>query len=999
MLVRPRLLSALRSRFERRVTVVLAGPGFGKTTLLAQSVAENALDPLGIDHWVTCESDDAAASILAGAISAALGEPPPDGAEPRALAASLAAAVAKRAPVALALVLDDVHEIPPESAGAELLAELVARLPTNAHLVLGARHSPPIPLARLVARGEALRLEEPDLAFTDDELHDFASLRGVDAADLAGVGQWPALAELVAAGPHMVHEFLWEETLARLPAARRHALAVLAALGPSTAQTLEAALGEPIDVDQLVDDLPLAGRGTDGSVFLHALWSEPLSAELDDAERNEALLRAGRHLRTHGDHLRAFRLFAAANEWHDALAVAVDACDMRMHTSVDLMTRWHDQLPEHLRSEPGARLLVGLVAKQRGEPAVDELQAATSAFRERGEWRGEVVSLVHLAEIGSWTADASLVAIAVERALELEADGVSEATTMATLGRALLHTTIGNPQDALDTVAMIPVSELVGPWKTFAAFAACEAQLILGRADDALNVIRDADFHLSIAADPLPCALWYVGEINEARAAATEGLEIHERVGVVRLFQAAGTQAARFDAFVGDVHGAEARLAQCEALGPPAGVYVEARLALAQAAIAVVRGDEAAAHAVLARMMNDHPVAADAFWRAHRRALTLTYVLLPETRDYWDADDLGPSYRPGRDLARALVEVREHGDAAAFRDVELPSPGKIRAALPLPWATLAAVAIAITDQRAALDLLDALGRDARRWLDDATASPVKAIAASARHLLAESPAEPSDRLELGLIGPTELRRDDEVVAGGEWRRERVRQLLAYLVVHRSATREAIADALWSDLDSDAGANNLRVTLSYLLRVLEPDRKDKEASFFIRQDKSTISLTGQSHLAVDLWTFDDELSGAADDERAGAPSLALEHYRAAAAIWRGPFLSDADAIWAENEAERVRVRFLQAATRAGELALASGGVDESEALALRVLAVEPWSERAYRLLVATHLARGDRPAARRALERCHAMLDELGVEPEPETRMLQRRVDDGPAESR
>lgn len=993
MLVRPRLLSTLRGRFERRVTVVVGGPGFGKTTLLAQAVAENSLDPLGIDCWVRCEADDAVASVLAGAISAALGVPSAEGSEPRALAESLAAASAAKAPVAVALVLDDVHELPVDSAGAELLAELVARLPTNAHLVLGARHSPPIPLARLVARDEAARVDEADLAFTDDELRDFAAMRGVDVTVLAGVGQWPALAELVAADPQMVHEFLWEEALTRLPAARRHALAVLAELGPSTAQTLEAALGEPIDLDELVDDLPLAGRGADGSVFLHALWNEPLGGELNNLQRNEARRRAGRHLLLHDDHRHAFRLLAAAGEWGDALEVIVDACDLRMQQPADLMSRWLDQLPPHARSEPGALLLTALIAKQRGERAVEEFQRAINALRERGDVRGEVVGFVHLAEIGSWLDDVSLVACAVERSLELEAAGFAESSTMATVSRALLCTVAGDPRGAVDALDRLPVSARVGVWKTFTAFIASEALLILGRAEDALEVIRDAGFFLSISGDPLPCALWYVGKIEEARAVAGEALQTQAGVSAARRFQAAGAQAARFDAFVGEVAAAQEYLARCEALGPPADVFVEARFGLARAAIAIAQGDEGAAHMVLARMLADNPLEANAFWRAHRRALTLSYVLLPETRKHWEADDLGPSFRPGLDLARALVRVREHGDAAAFRDLDLPGVGMIRAALPVPWATHAAVALATSDEAAAFDLLDALGREARPWLVKAGASPVKAISTTARRLLAATAAEPTSRLELSLIGPTALRRDGVATSGNEWRRERVRQLLAYLVVHRSATREAIADALWPELDGPAGANNLRVTLSYLLRVLEPDRTDKEASFFIRQVSRQITLTGESHLDVDLWRFDNELAAAAEDERAGAPSLALEHYRSAAALWRGPLLADAHDLWAETEAERVRVRFLQAATRAGELALATGSVDESDELAQRVLAVEPWSERAYRLLVAAHLARGDRPAARHALERCHAMLDELGVAPEPETHMLQRRLEE------
>ena len=48
-LTRPRLLRALLGRWEHRVTSVVGGPGMGKTTLLAQAVAENRLAPRGED--------------------------------------------------------------------------------------------------------------------------------------------------------------------------------------------------------------------------------------------------------------------------------------------------------------------------------------------------------------------------------------------------------------------------------------------------------------------------------------------------------------------------------------------------------------------------------------------------------------------------------------------------------------------------------------------------------------------------------------------------------------------------------------------------------------------------------------------------------------------------------------------------------------------------------------------------------------------------------------
>jgi DNA-binding SARP family transcriptional activator len=44
-----------------------------------------------------------------------------------------------------------------------------------------------------------------------------------------------------------------------------------------------------------------------------------------------------------------------------------------------------------------------------------------------------------------------------------------------------------------------------------------------------------------------------------------------------------------------------------------------------------------------------------------------------------------------------------------------------------------------------------------------------------------------------------------------------------------------------------------------------------------------------------------------------------------------------------------------------------------------------------LIVAGCLAQGDRSGARKALDRCRAMLEELDVEPEPKTLVLERRL--------
>ncbi|MGH9049352.1 MAG: BTAD domain-containing putative transcriptional regulator, partial [Acidimicrobiia bacterium] len=105
-IVRARLLAVLRGRFERRITAVVAGPGFGKTTLLAQAIAENRLDPAGEDRWLGCDPADSVAAVLGAGLCAALEVPPAAGDDPESVTRAVTVAIAKRAPLPIALVLD-----------------------------------------------------------------------------------------------------------------------------------------------------------------------------------------------------------------------------------------------------------------------------------------------------------------------------------------------------------------------------------------------------------------------------------------------------------------------------------------------------------------------------------------------------------------------------------------------------------------------------------------------------------------------------------------------------------------------------------------------------------------------------------------------------------------------------------------------------------------------------------------------------------------------------
>ncbi|MEP7189372.1 MAG: helix-turn-helix transcriptional regulator, partial [Roseiflexaceae bacterium] len=97
-----------------------------------------------------------------------------DEAQPPPLATLLTTLINDLAEVAqpVLLALDDYHVITsPAVHGA--LTFLLDHLPSNLHLVIGSREDPPLPLARLRARGQIAELRAADLRFTPAEAAEF----------------------------------------------------------------------------------------------------------------------------------------------------------------------------------------------------------------------------------------------------------------------------------------------------------------------------------------------------------------------------------------------------------------------------------------------------------------------------------------------------------------------------------------------------------------------------------------------------------------------------------------------------------------------------------------------------------------------------------------------------------------------------------------------------------------------------------------------------------
>jgi LuxR family maltose regulon positive regulatory protein len=173
---RPRLIEQLDAGLHRKLTLVSAPAGFGKTTLLSEWVGSCGR-PVG---WVSLdEGDNDPARFLAyfvvalQTIETDIGkgvpsafqapQPPPIESVLTALVNDIAAI-----PDPFVLVLDDYHLITAQPIH-DALTFLLDHLPPQMHLVIASRADPPLAVARLRGRGQLTELRQTDLRFTPDE--------------------------------------------------------------------------------------------------------------------------------------------------------------------------------------------------------------------------------------------------------------------------------------------------------------------------------------------------------------------------------------------------------------------------------------------------------------------------------------------------------------------------------------------------------------------------------------------------------------------------------------------------------------------------------------------------------------------------------------------------------------------------------------------------------------------------------------------------------------
>ena len=249
-----------------------------------------------------------------------------------------------------------------------------------------------------------------------------------------------------------------------------------------------------------------------------------------------------------------------------------------------------------------------------------------------------------------------------------------------------------------------------------------------------------------------------------------------------------------------------------------------------------------------------------------------------------------------------------------------------------------------------------------------------------------------DKAEIRIqtLGQFNVWRNGEKVNSKQWGRDKTVQLLQYFISNRqrhALHKEKIMDHLWDEGDD----RDFKVALHGVNKVLEPNRLPRtEPKYLVRQGLSY-------QLDIDrVWVDVEALEKfvVIGNEFYGSDNkIAKQAYKKAIDLYKGIYLPNRIyEDWSSEEREKIQVLILGAYITLAEIILKENPI-ESIRLAQNALAIDPTWEDAYRIQMHAYLAKGNRPQAIKAYQKCVDILDEeYGIDPLPETKQLLKEIE-------
>jgi LuxR family transcriptional regulator, maltose regulon positive regulatory protein len=1041
---RLRLIDYLNEHLGRKLLLVTAPAGYGKTTLLVDFANDSEFPVC----WYTLDEGDRDPGTFLSYLIATLrrkfsqfGERSQPLAEhgtasAHGMAAALVADMVDAIPDYFVLVLDDWQLVSDEAPIIELLDQLLRYLPEHAHIIVAGRTLLRGPLVRLAAQGAVAGLGATDLRFTADEVREVLAAKyrltitpeqaaqlaeesegWITAIVLTSQSVWQNfLAGLIRAhdSASTLFEYLAGEVFDRLPAALRRFLFDSAVPRQFTVALCDDLLDRTDSPDWIVQveerNLFLTRLEVDGEIWYryHHLFRDFLLARFgrDEAQRfTQIQRRAGELFEILQLPEEAVEHFSQAGAMERAARVMdVNARSLYMAGRMQTLARWARLLPPALR---------------RVAPELILYQA--QALGDRGQLQA-ALSLLH----------------DVQPAFAAQHNDIGQ--VRATLIEGWAYQIVGQLPDALRAGQDV-VRRLDAVKPSEQSFYAQALRLIgtvyngMGRWQEAESCLAQAlklyrncppderrAFNLARTLQDLANALRSMGRLEEAATLQSESLGLWREIGPPVLL-AHCLNNVGYDRYIGgDYDGALT-------------MYVEA----------LVKAEEMEDRRLQASILDS--IAAtyrdrgefDRAMETYAQVFSLTGSISDQVLVSWALDGLGHTHRLANDLDRALalfeqalsIAMREglqaqvnlstasigitrieQGDWSGLLDLDHVCVVLRRAnayldlARVLLWLAYAQHVTGKMDQ--AKDTLIEMVRQGRRlgcrpfslaegrrlatflmW--GAEQLPQESQLRSWILQFAEEPVPTQEilqrpafmpRLDVHAFGPGQIWRDGELLTITHWGRSaNARELFFYLLEHSPSRKEDIGLNFWPDLSMARMTSSFHAAKYRARRALGVE--------FVVYEDDRYRLNSLFSLSYDVAEFRRLIEAS---RHVTTNVQRTDWLRQAVQLYTGDYLSDINADWAAATRAELHHQFFEALGSLVAILLRQHCYDETISLCQRGIEIDYFHENLHRALMYSLAATGHAAGALRHYEAAARRLArELKTAPTAELAYLAARI--------
>jgi ATP/maltotriose-dependent transcriptional regulator MalT/DNA-binding SARP family transcriptional activator len=1035
-LERARLLEAVQSNIFRKLTLLCAAPGYGKSTLAAQFARASDF-PVA---WLQLDDTDRDASAFCADILHSLEfslpewDPPslhliglPAVTEkPAALGSALAGALDRALPDFTVLVIDDFHLVDDSPQIVEFVDALLREMPPALHLLLISRHIPPLHITPLVALQQAAGFSEEHLRFTPAEVQELVVVRNrislpqAEAEALVSANEGWVTGILLSShllwkglplgegiiGRDRIYQFLASEVLEQQPNALRRFMLEASVLLDMDPPACDFILGRS-DSRQLLSQLDsrrlfVFASGDDEPTYrFHNLFREFLLAEekkRDSARHNALLDRAAEWNLRAGMPEAAFSYFIQAENYSRAVKVAEEYVQKyyesgRAQTLQDWARRLYPVRFEVPRLFGCAAMTLGMsgdfqkaeeyleISAQGLERSHDsargnslQVTRAWLAFR-RGDYQTGWDIAERLLEKGkTGGVDIPDLRMAAEHAGRCAAALGKMPDAVRYLREALMKF----PEEEKSYDRAHVLNELA---RTLQASGETAESYVLQRR--ALVLWRELGYPgpIAIALNNLAYDQNMMGQLDEAEASYTEAMEWSRKSGDKHSQMLILTG-------LGDL------MKDRTQYGKAAGYYALADRLAEESGDLPMLGYIYRAWADLNRWLKNYPAAQEWMQRAEELVENETETTRAGDRIMHGIllEEMGRS-REAIDILRNAAAVLEKEKASKATAAEAyfllarseyragnppEAEASLRKAFDLSFACGSDQSLA-REVGCAADLLAAF--EAHPTLGGFCASLVERSNRQIRKDRAEEPSPEtagSMNLAVKALGTLEISWGGKEIPRSAWASQKTKEVFLYLVDRSPVGREELLTTFWPEMPAGRAQANLYQTLYRIRRAIGVD--------ILLLKNQVCRFAENITISYDVAAFEkcarQALSLPVTDRQR------LAEMEKAATMFRGEYLKDVPVDWASQRREELNQLFLNLLREAADEYAALCRYEDARAYTARGLAIDPFRDELHQRMMKILAAMG----------RTHEVVDhyqqyvfllrtDLGLDPPLETRAL------------